>query len=377
MQLINRKKEKIELSLQSMSFKISAVILVYTIGMTAIFSIAFILFQNDFEQTPLTSTEGAFYMLTASDAVNIAKSSAIQVQNDRVVSISAIDALYASVFTNRLPYMMGILGVLVLMSAVILWSILKSIQGKEMRHIVKKLELIEIGGQSIKVDPALSIVYDNIRQRFDDNLDDYKRLNVYLSHEQKNALAILRAQLEIDHKEAYIKSLDVVSNGIDDILTLSETHDPSFESTVDLAMACATVCDSYRSLTDQIVFRFDENANTIIKAKSRWIYRAISNLIDNAVKFGLNKAILVDVYSTHGTVIVRVSDEGIGIETEKLEQIFEHSYRVGELKSDGHGIGLSLVRHVCNLCEGFVWVESEKNKGTTFYLSFKEYNGNC
>jgi signal transduction histidine kinase len=375
MQLINQKKEKIELSLQRMSFKIGAVILAYTIGMTAIFSIAFILFQNDFKQTPFTSAEGAFYMLDASDAVNIANTSSIQIQTNRVVSISAIDALYTTVFASRLPYMMGILGVIVLISAIVLWSILKSIQGREMRHIVRKLELTGIGGQSIKVDPALSIVYDNIRRRFDENLEDYKRLNVYLSHEQKNTLAILRAQLEIDQRDAYIKSLDVVSNGIDDILTLSETHDPSFESTVDLAMACATVCDSYRTLTDQIDFRFDENANTIIKAKSRWIYRAISNLIDNAVKFGLNKAVHVDVYSQHGTVIVRVSDEGIGIEAEKLEQIFEHSYRVGELKRDGHGIGLSLVRHVCNLCDGFVWVESEKHIGTTFYLAFKEYNG--
>lgn len=377
MQRINERKNKITLSFQKGSIKIGAVILLYSIIMTALFSVAFFWFQTYFNQMPLTGTEGAFYFLDTVDAVNIARTNELQVQADRVVTLEAIDTLYATEFTNRLPYMLGILSVIVLISALVLWTLIKGIQGKEMRHIVKKLESIDRDGTSVKVDPALSEVYDDIKQKFNENLEDYKRLNTYLSHEQKNTLAILRSQLEIDQKLDYVQTLDIVSSGIDDILTLSEVHDDTLETVVDLALECAQVCDSYKAVSDQIIFSFDENANMTIKAKPRWIYRAISNLIDNAIKFGNDKPIHVDVYTRKNTVIVCVKDEGIGIDAEKLDRIFNHRYRVGELNNDGYGIGLSLVQHVCNLCDGFVWVESNKAMGTTFYLSFKAYNGNC
>lgn len=45
-------------------------------------------------------------------------------------------------------------------------------------------------------DPVLTTAYEQLRQKFDDRLNDYKRLNSYLSHEQKNALTILRTNPE-------------------------------------------------------------------------------------------------------------------------------------------------------------------------------------
>ena len=75
----------------------------------------------------------------------------------------------------------------------------------------------------------------------------------------------------------------------------------------------------------------------------------------------------------HKSVIIIVKDHGIGISEEKQNQIFNHNYRINELNKDGYGIGLSLVSHVCDLCQGFVTVESKMQEGTTFYLSFPVY----
>lgn len=108
----------------------------------------------------------------------------------------------------------------------------------------------------------------------------------------------------------------------------------------------------------------------VIMAKERWIKRAVSNLLDNAIKYGDGKLVEVVVKRKHHSIIITVSDHGIGISEKKQAEIFNHQYRVNELNKDGYGIGLSLVSHVCELCNGFVIVDSEEGKGSTFYLSF-------
>lgn len=121
-----------------------------------------------------------------------------------------------------------------------------------------------------------------------------------------------------------------------------------------------------------ITFIFDEDADTEIIAKERWIYRAVANLVSNAVKYGEGKPIEVKVENKKHSVIVSVKDNGIGISPEAQEKIFNHRYRINELNKDGYGIGLSLVSHVCDLCGGFAAVESELGVGSVFYLSFPQ-----
>lgn len=58
---------------------------------------------------------------------------------------------------------------------------------------------------------------------------------------------------------------------------------------------------------------------------------------------------------------------------EQQEKIFENRYRIGNRQKNGYGIGLSLVRHVAELCGGFVWVESEEAKGSKFKLIFPAF----
>ena len=80
--------------------------------------------------------------------------------------------------------------------------------------------------------------------------------------------------------------------------------------------------------------------------------------------------VFTDPCLLYTSVVVKVSDHGIGICEEEQEKIFQHHYRIQELKKDGYGIGLSLVQHVCDLCGGFVYVESTPHVETSFYLSF-------
>jgi len=211
-----------------------------------------------------------------------------------------------------------------------------------------------------------------IKEPFFDDLKSFKKLSSYLSHEQKNAISLLRAKLQYYGHEEYLKQLDGISTSIEDVLTLSDSENIEMFEETDCTLICAELCDAYKKLNNSINFTFNED-NCSILAKPRWIVRAVSNLLDNAVKYGKGLPIDVSVSRQYDSVVITVTDYGCGISKNEQNRIFQNRYRVKDLNRDGYGIGLSLVSHVCDLCGGFVWVDSEQDKGSVFYLSFPAF----
>jgi len=111
-----------------------------------------------------------------------------------------------------------------------------------------------------------------------------------------------------------------------------------------------------------------------IKGNADYIERAVSNLIDNAVKYTPEGGkVHVRVSSTPMQVVVEVSDNGLGIPKEDLPRIFERFYRVDRSRSremGGTGLGLSIVKHVMQVHGGAIEVDSCPGKGSTFRLKF-------
>lgn len=203
---------------------------------------------------------------------------------------------------------------------------------------------------------------------------DFEHLGSYISHEQKNALAVLRAMIQNEYAaigEQAVTQIDRMVKNMDDILTLS-TNVAKLEK-VDLPLICGTVVDEYRKVFAGISFDFDEEAALYIAGHELLIYRAVCNLVDNAVKYGMNKPISVYVGIQKNCPYVSVCDKGIGISAEQQCKIFKNGYRIGNRKKDGYGIGLSLVRHAAELCGGFVWIESKENIGSTFKMAFPPF----
>jgi PAS domain S-box-containing protein len=102
------------------------------------------------------------------------------------------------------------------------------------------------------------------------------------------------------------------------------------------------------------------------------IARAVTNLVDNAIKYSpANSAVTINVRSDETTIEIAVSDEGGGIAPEFLPRIFEKFYRVpraGDVDVPGTGLGLALVREVAELHGGRVMVESRPEAGSVFSL---------
>jgi signal transduction histidine kinase/CHASE2 domain-containing sensor protein len=106
------------------------------------------------------------------------------------------------------------------------------------------------------------------------------------------------------------------------------------------------------------------------------IARAVTNLVDNAIKFSsANSTVTVNARAERSAVLIEVIDQGCGVAPEFLPHIFEKFYRVPRAANadvPGAGLGLSLVREVAELHNGTATVESHPGKGSVFSLYLSE-----
>lgn len=100
---------------------------------------------------------------------------------------------------------------------------------------------------------------------------------------------------------------------------------------------------------------------------------ALNNLIDNALKYsGINPEITIETYNNNHTLVIKISDNGIGIDTAYHQHIFEKFYRVpmGNVHDvKGFGLGLTYTKKITELHKGHIEVMSEPKKGATFIIS--------
>ncbi|MGX2943979.1 sensor histidine kinase [Enterococcus alishanensis] len=356
-----------------LNFKMTVVMVTFSLLVTAVLISSFFLVRTNILQMNVADSLGDnFFVENIQDAkIEITSASEGQNISQFAVSSDRLDSIYMNEYFKYLPSIALVVCSVILLLTFLLWAVLRKIYNKQILAITHDMNFIEdLSIETIK-DQAVANAFGTIKQKFDGHLSDYKRLNSYLTHEQKNAIAVLRNNIELESAgQTNLQVLDRLTDSIDDILTLSNNQGDLTEEKVDVALICAEVCDLYQKYYPQLYFRFDEEAATMIYGKDRWIYRAISNLVDNAIKYGQGKPIEVVVEKLKESIIVKVKDQGCGIPERKQSEIFSHNYRVRGLKQDGYGIGLSVVMHVCNLCRGFVYLESEENQGSVFYLTF-------
>ena len=106
------------------------------------------------------------------------------------------------------------------------------------------------------------------------------------------------------------------------------------------------------------------------------IKQALSNIIDNAFKFGdENTTVLVRAEEMNNTIKISVTNTGPGIPDESLDKIFNRFYRVDisrTRRTGGVGLGLSVVKSIINLHGGNIEVKSTPNDKTTISIFLRK-----
>jgi len=101
-----------------------------------------------------------------------------------------------------------------------------------------------------------------------------------------------------------------------------------------------------------------------------------SNIFGNALKYrDKNKQlnIIIEATTKYNKVIYSIKDTGLGISERHLEKIWDVFYQVDSKSSEaGDGIGLSIVKRITDKHKGKIYVESEENKGSIFYIELNK-----
>ena len=108
-----------------------------------------------------------------------------------------------------------------------------------------------------------------------------------------------------------------------------------------------------------------------ILGNKQLLERMLINLIDNSYKYGKpNGKTTISLKESSNNITLIVKDNGIGIEKENLNQIFDRFYREdsSRSKSNGYGLGLSLVAEITKYHNATIKVESTKGNGSTFII---------
>lgn len=223
---------------------------------------------------------------------------------------------------------------------------------------------------------------ENIRQDFVANV----------THELKTPITSIKGFVEtiqnraFEDKEELNKFISIIARQadrlnslVDDILTLSriekesELKEVSLE-TLPLKPVIESAISANLPKAKEKNIKIEVSFPDKLKAKinERLLEQAISNLIDNAIKYSdEGKKVTIKGEETNSNIIIQVADEGYGIEAEHIPRLFERFYRVDKSRSrqkGGTGLGLAIVKHIAILHGGRVSVESTPGKGSIFSI---------
>jgi two-component system, chemotaxis family, sensor kinase Cph1 len=174
-----------------------------------------------------------------------------------------------------------------------------------------------------------------------------------------------------EYSNKIIKGTEKMQQLVNDVLSLS-----SLSHTV--SMVKTNVEDAVTRAIDDLEIKIIEKGAVVscgsippVKGNEDYLYQLFLNLISNSLKFSQTKPVVgITAERKDDQVLIRVSDNGIGMETADTERIFDTFTRLnGKSQYEGSGIGLSICRKIVDIHNGKIWVESTPGKGTTFFIS--------
>ena len=219
-----------------------------------------------------------------------------------------------------------------------------------------------------------------------------------ISHELKTPLFTIQGYIltlvdggALKDKKVREKYLRRAAKGVDRIISIVKDLDliTQFESgikTVDrsefnIFVLVDNVFDllEFESEKNNISLKLENKNNPLIyvNADQERILQVLTNLIVNSIKYGSDNGytkVIVEDFNKE-KVIVRIIDNGEGIEEEHIPRLFERFYRIDKNRSrkkGGSGLGLSIVKHIIEAHNEQIFVKSEIGEGTEFSFTLSK-----
>lgn len=242
---------------------------------------------------------------------------------------------------------------------------------------------------------VLVVLNDMTRLRKLENLRRDFVANV--SHELKTPITSIQGYVEtlldgaLDNPGDAKRFLEVIARQtsrldaiIDDLLMLSRIELTTDQDSISLirvrlheVLESAVQACQPKAAEKNILIDLDSDTNSFVRINPNLIEQAVINLVTNSITYSPAESSVTvqgrvtEKESGYKRLLISVADQGIGIEKQHLDRLFERFYRTDKARSSesgGTGLGLSIVKHIAVAHGGSVTVESTPGQGSIFTL---------
>ncbi len=291
------------------------------------------------------------------------------------ILLASTDSLFASaLYPNPLPWIAAAL-LIVLFSLLWWWPMVRHIT-RPLQEMNRATEEIAQGGLKVQLDEkrideigCLGRSINHMAMRLDGFITGQKRFLSDVAHELCSPLARLRMGLAVLEKSINAEQQEGFADVEEEAETITELVDEVLTfSRAELRPEAVTLASvSVTEIVNRILvrekwaedrFKLVLEPDLEVKANAELLFRALVNLLRNALRYG-ESATMIEISSTRQgpVVVLEVRDYGPGVSEEELERIFEPFYRLESdrnRRTGGSGLGLAIVKTCIEACHGKV-----------------------
>jgi len=311
-----------------------------------------------------------------------------------LVIVSDISGIVSTVssMSTRLIILASLTATAVLLAVFIVSQILIS----PMKKILRVINRMSEGHLNQRIETTghdefshLAKAFNNMNKKLEEIEKNREEFVSNVSHELKTPLTsikvlsesiLLEENVPTDMYQEFLKDInsevDRMTLIVNDLLTLVKLDQRSLGLNIKEVELNKIVDDIIKRLTPLALQRelelIYENTKTIVvEADEMKLSLAISNLVENAIKYTKEGSVKVTIDQDHQNAFITVKDTGIGISEEEQQKIFTRFYRVDKARAreaGGTGLGLSITHSTVLLHEGSIRVNSKDGEGATFVV---------
>ena len=234
----------------------------------------------------------------------------------------------------------------------------------------------------------LAKTFDRMFERLEASFEAEKQFTADASHELRTPISVIKGACEYgmkydetpEERQETItmihRQAEKMSTLVSELLSMTRldqgTERANFTE-ADLSALIKSICQEQTEEGYTLHCDIEENIIALIDVSL--ISRLLQNLLDNAVKYGRpDGSIWVSLCKREGEIQLSVKDDGMGIPAEHQEKIWQRFYQADPSRSgdNGAGLGLSMVKKIAEIHGGYMSLESEEGKGSTFTLHLPE-----
>ena len=234
----------------------------------------------------------------------------------------------------------------------------------------------------------LSVTLNRMLDKIENLVKQEKQFTSDASHELRTPISVILAQGEYlldiaaDEKERELaQSIVDKSNQISKLVSrllllarIDQNRQKFNKEKVDISVLADIAVTSMKDLAAQKNISLSANVedDTFAEADESLLLSAITNLVSNGIKYGKESGhVCVSAVQNGDKTEITVEDDGIGIDKEHIDKIWDRFYRIDDVRNDeysSNGLGLSMVKSIVELHGGTITVDSTLGKGTVFKI---------